>query len=142
MVAGQVCFQPTQLAPAHRGKGSQAVIDDAASPNNRTSDEKRRAMTWAQRLKRVFGIDVETCIHRIHCGDKVKIVVSLKNRSPLHHPRLLREARRAGTGALPPSIARATGCGRVIAFSIGAVAKTRIHPMRPRPHRDASGQAP
>ena len=32
-------------------------------------------MTWAQRLKRVFGIDVETCIH---CGGKVKIVASVE----------------------------------------------------------------
>ena len=32
-------------------------------------------MTWAQRLKRVFGIDAETCIH---CGGKVKIVASVE----------------------------------------------------------------
>ena len=32
-------------------------------------------MTWAQRLKRVFGIDVETCIR---CGGKVKIVASVE----------------------------------------------------------------
>ena len=32
-------------------------------------------MTWAQRLKRVFGIEVETCIH---CGGKVKIVASVE----------------------------------------------------------------
>ncbi len=32
-------------------------------------------MTWAQRLKRVFGIDVETCVH---CGGKAKIVASVE----------------------------------------------------------------
>jgi hypothetical protein len=32
-------------------------------------------MTWAQRLKRVFGIDVSTCIH---CGGAVWIVASIE----------------------------------------------------------------
>ena len=80
-----------QLTPAHRGKGSKAASDDAANPDDRTPEEKRRAMTsatapcvalpptsmsaWAQRLKRVFGIDVETCGH---CGGKVKIVASVE----------------------------------------------------------------
>lgn len=31
---------------------------------------------WAQRLKRVFGIDVNTCIH---CGGKVRIVASIED---------------------------------------------------------------
>jgi hypothetical protein len=32
-------------------------------------------MTWAQRLKRVFGIDVTTCGH---CGGAVRIVASIE----------------------------------------------------------------
>jgi hypothetical protein len=32
-------------------------------------------MTWARRLKRVFGIDVKTCIH---CGGAVRIVASIE----------------------------------------------------------------
>lgn len=32
-------------------------------------------MTWAQRLKRVFGIDVDTCLH---CGGTVRIVASVE----------------------------------------------------------------
>jgi hypothetical protein len=32
-------------------------------------------MTWAQRLKRVFGIDVDTCQH---CGGAAKIVASVE----------------------------------------------------------------
>ena len=32
-------------------------------------------MTWAQRLKRVFGIDVSTCVH---CGGAVRIVASIE----------------------------------------------------------------
>jgi hypothetical protein len=36
-------------------------------------------MGWAQRLKRVFGIEIETCEH---CGGKVKVIES---------PRTIRE---------------------------------------------------
>ena len=32
-------------------------------------------MSWAQRLKRVFGIDVSTCVH---CGGAVWIVASIE----------------------------------------------------------------
>lgn len=64
-----------QLTPAHRGKGSQSASDDIADPNDRTPDEERRAMTWTQRLKHMFGIDVNTCVH---CGGKVKIVASVE----------------------------------------------------------------
>jgi hypothetical protein len=32
-------------------------------------------MTWAQRLKRVFNIDVSTCVH---CGGAVRIVASIE----------------------------------------------------------------
>ena len=32
-------------------------------------------MTWMQRLKRLFGIDIETCER---CGGKVKVVASIE----------------------------------------------------------------
>ena len=33
-------------------------------------------MTWAQRLKRVFRIDIESCEH---CGGAVKIIASIED---------------------------------------------------------------
>ncbi len=36
------------------------------------------AMSWAQRLKRVFDIDIETCEH---CGGTLKIISVLRTRS-------------------------------------------------------------
>ena len=33
-------------------------------------------MTWAERLKRVFKIDVETCAH---CGGAVKVIASIED---------------------------------------------------------------
>lgn len=38
--------------------------------------ERRAAMTWAQRLKRVFGVDIETCPA---CGGAVRIIASIED---------------------------------------------------------------
>jgi hypothetical protein len=48
-----------QVTPAKRGKGSKPKAPDEAQ--DQTPAERRAAMTWAQRLKRVFTSDVETC---------------------------------------------------------------------------------
>ena len=67
-----------QLTPSGRGKRpaiDATPVDVDANTDHRTPDEKRRAMTWAQRLKRVFGIDVNTCVH---CGGAVRIVASVE----------------------------------------------------------------
>ncbi|WP_298435911.1 transposase [Ottowia sp.] len=65
-----------QLTPAHRGKGCRAPSAEVAGSDDRTPAEKRSAMTWAQRLKRVFNIDVTTCTH---CGGSVRIVASIED---------------------------------------------------------------
>lgn len=41
----------------------------------RTEGERRAAMTWAGRLKRVFNIDIETCAA---CGGAVKIIACIE----------------------------------------------------------------
>ena len=38
--------------------------------------QKHRSMTWAQRLKRVFNIDIETCEQ---CGGAVKVIASIED---------------------------------------------------------------
>jgi hypothetical protein len=67
-----------QLTPSGRGKRpatDAALVEVSASDTPRSPEEKRRAMSWAQRLKRVFGIDVSTCVH---CGGAVRIVASIE----------------------------------------------------------------
>ncbi|GMQ83731.1 MAG: hypothetical protein BMS9Abin06_0470 [Gammaproteobacteria bacterium] len=51
-----------QATPAKRGKGRKTNATD--EPTDHIT-ERHAAMTWAQRLKRVFGIDIETCCE---CG--------------------------------------------------------------------------
>ena len=38
--------------------------------------ERHAAMTWAQRLKRVFNIDIETCGR---CGGSLKIIACIED---------------------------------------------------------------
>ncbi|EAR22694.1 putative transposase [Nitrococcus mobilis Nb-231] len=56
-----VMFEPldfiARVTPGKRGKGGRHAT--TADPEERTAAERRAAMTWAQRLKRVFGIDID-----------------------------------------------------------------------------------
>jgi hypothetical protein len=47
-----------------------------ADSEERTPAERRAAMTWAQRLKRVFGIDIETCAA---CGGTMRIIACIED---------------------------------------------------------------
>ena len=58
-----------RITPARRGKRRSA-------DEHTTAPQQRQAMTWAQRLKRVFRIDVETCEQ---CGGAVKIIASIED---------------------------------------------------------------
>ena len=62
-----------RVTPAKRGKRKKLNSIDEA---DQTPAEKRASMTWAQRLKRVFNIDVETCSE---CGGGVRIIASIED---------------------------------------------------------------
>ena len=58
-----------QVTPARRGRrGAESPDEPAPAPHV--------SMTWAQRLKRVFNIDIETCEH---CGGAVKVIASIED---------------------------------------------------------------
>ena len=61
------------VTPAKRGRGNkrQATGEGQAQ----TPTERRASMTWAQRLKRVFNIDIETCQA---CGGAVRIIACIE----------------------------------------------------------------
>lgn len=62
------------VTPARRGRGSKPQVPDEAQ--DQTQAERRAAMTWAQRLKRVFNIDIETCSE---CGGAVKVIACIED---------------------------------------------------------------
>jgi hypothetical protein len=63
-----------RVTPAKRGRGGRHAT--TADPEERTPAERRAAMTWAQRLKRVFGIDIETCPA---CGGAMRIMACIED---------------------------------------------------------------
>ncbi len=63
-----------RVTPAQRGKGNQTKVP--GEPQAQTPTERRAAMTWAQRLKRVFNIDIETCSK---CGGAVKVIACIED---------------------------------------------------------------
>ena len=61
------------VTPVHRGVGSKEQgADQAADP---LVTPRHVAMSWAQRLKRVFGIDIDTCAR---CGGTFKVIASIE----------------------------------------------------------------
>ena len=60
------------VTPARRGKGIKFI----SNAEVRTSAERHAAMTWAQRLKRVFNIDIEVCGR---CGGSVRVIACIED---------------------------------------------------------------
>jgi hypothetical protein len=60
------------VTPARRGKGIKSI----SNAEVRTPAERHAAMTWAQRLKRVFSIDIEVCGR---CGGSVRVIASIED---------------------------------------------------------------
>jgi hypothetical protein len=62
-----------QITRARRGKGGRPRPEPDA---DEAPARPRRSMTWAQRLRRVFNIDIETCEA---CGGPVKIIAAIED---------------------------------------------------------------
>jgi len=60
------------VTSAKPGKGNKAGVTDEPQ----TPAERRASMSWAQRLKRVFNIDIETCPA---CGGAVKVIACIED---------------------------------------------------------------
>jgi len=61
------------VTPARRGKVNPKV---AADQDERTPAQPHVAMTWAQRLKRAFNIEVKTC--RV-CGAAARVIACIED---------------------------------------------------------------
>ncbi len=57
------------VTPAHRGRGAAPPPVSGADPT-KPSTPRHVAMSWARRLKRVFGVEIESCAR---CGGELKI---------------------------------------------------------------------
>jgi hypothetical protein len=88
------------VTPAKRGKGNKPKASDEGQQESPA--ERRAGMTWAQRLKRVFNIDIATC-HA--CGGALRIITCIED--PLVIEKILTHLDTKNTSAraprLPPS---------------------------------------
>jgi hypothetical protein len=81
----------SEVTPARRGRRS--------GQSDKTPAERRQAMTWAQRLNRVFNIDVEICQH---CGGRVKLLACIEDQPTINQ--ILNHLDRKGTWLTPMSL--------------------------------------
>jgi hypothetical protein len=71
-----------QVTPAKRGKKADKGESAETDWLDKTPEERHRAMSWMQRLKRVFNIDIEVCEH---CGGHVKVIASIEDPAVIEH---------------------------------------------------------
>lgn len=66
--------QRAEVTPNNKQSKSvpQSMLDN--NVEEKIDKNKRNSMTWAQRLKRVFGIDIEMCDQ---CGGVVKVIACI-----------------------------------------------------------------
>ena len=62
------------VTPGKRGKGRKISPHD--EPVDKSPAVRRASMNWAQRSKRVFNIDVETCNQ---CGGTIKVIACIED---------------------------------------------------------------
>lgn len=66
-----------QVVPGCRPRRTPVLsVIEGGEETDRTAAAGHAAMTWAQRLKRVFNIDIETCSR---CGGAVKIIACIED---------------------------------------------------------------
>jgi hypothetical protein len=87
------------ITPAGRGRGARRKAEPTEPPI-----AKHVSMTWMQRLKRVFAIEIERCRR---CGGKLKVIASIEDpalieRMLAHLERPTDDARRPFASRAPP----------------------------------------
>ncbi len=65
-----------QVKPSKRSKIRAKAEPGGTDWLDKSPEERHRAMTWMQRLKRVFNIDIEICEL---CGGQVKVIASIED---------------------------------------------------------------
>lgn len=95
-------FAPASPDRARIVPRTHAVAATAATERGEAAATGRqKAMTWAQRLKRVFAIDIETCRQ---CGGKVRGIASIEERAVIE--RILEHLRHTAEPVDPAQLGR------------------------------------
>jgi hypothetical protein len=85
-----------------RSKTQGAAADQTNECAEASANDRQRALTWAQRLKRVFTIDIEVCRR---CGGRLRVIASIEE--PAVIERILEHLGGAGESVDPAHPCRA-----------------------------------
>jgi hypothetical protein len=69
-------FAPASADRAQVVPGTRAAAKKPAGSGEVSDTDRQRSLTWAQRLKRVFAIDIEVCRR---CGGQLKVIASIED---------------------------------------------------------------
>ena len=86
------------VTPAKRGKGCARKENE-----DKTPEQRHQAMTWAQRLKRVFNIDVSVCPK---CGGDSRVIACIEDQAVID--KILAHFMKKGALPPPPELLPAT----------------------------------
>ena len=84
------------ITPAGRGSKARSCTPDG--------DAEARALNWAHRLRRVFGIEIEQCAR---CGGRLEVIASIEE--PELIERILAHRRERGEDTAPTASLGARG---------------------------------
>jgi hypothetical protein len=93
-----------QVVPRNR-----AVVSNEGQGGEPSDTDRQRSLTWAQRLKRVFAIDIEVCRR---CGGQLKVIASIED--PPVIERILAHLGGASESADPANPSRAPPQGDLL----------------------------
>jgi hypothetical protein len=88
-----------QIVPQPKIEPDLKIVESTEEASEKPSPKKR--MKWAQALKRVFDIDIETCLK---CGGKIRIIAAIED--PAVIKKILTHL---GLASIPPKWAAARG---------------------------------
>jgi hypothetical protein len=86
-----------------------AAANKAKACGEASATEQQRGLTWAQRLKRVFAVDIEVCRR---CGGKLRVIASIEEQATIE--RILEHLGGAGESVDPAHPSRAPPQGDLL----------------------------
>jgi hypothetical protein len=87
------------VTPAGRGIGASKQPAISPAEAGRRPTPRHMAMDWARRLKRVFGIEIESCAR---CGGRLRLMASIAQ--PAVIAKILSHLERTAAGQAQPEL--------------------------------------